>query len=99
MTDWTRSHLRFYAVSSNTAFFHWKSTFNKDGQATVIEITAQPNDIHQYKFIQKVESNYEMAQFDSLTPFTWYKFIVKEKDTDTLLAEIGPIRTWPSGKY
>ena len=98
MEDWSKSHLRFFAVSSNTAFFHWKSTFGEKGYATIVEITAQPTDLSLSKLVQKVEGNFESAQFDSLRPFTWYKFIVKEKDTDTLLAEIGPIRTWPSGK-
>ena len=39
----------------------------------------------------------EDQEFHYLTPFTWYKFLIREKGDDTILTEIGPIRTWPLG--
>ena len=38
------------------------------------------------------------TKLESLKPFTFYKFIVKDMQSNLVIAELRPNRTWPSGK-
>ena len=84
-------------MASTAANITWEPSVNETGSAIILQITAHSINSSLFEHYRRVESSTGIAHFNSLNPFTLYKFIVKEVNFDGVLAEIGPIRTWPSG--
>ena len=84
-------------MTSTSANITWKQPVDEAGSATVLQITAQPLNDSSSEHIGKVESSTGIVLIHPLKPFTFYKFIVKDKHLNEVLAEIGPIKTWPAG--
>ena len=68
-----------------------------DASATILKVVAMPVEKSASNYIRINETSSNETQLHSLKPFTLYKFIVKVKATESVIAEIGPNRTWPSG--
>ena len=95
--NWSRTDFNLTILSSTAVNITWNRSVDEDGSATILQITAHHLHASVFRKIEKVEGSSGFAHFHLLRPYTWYKFIVKKKQYDEVLAEIGPIRTWPSG--
>ena len=96
--QWIMSDFRLVSLTSTDALLCWNSSIDGDGSASILKITAQPNDSSLNEIVQITMGSLEYVYMLSLRPFTLYNFTVKDNSTDAVLAEIGPIRTWPVGK-
>ena len=95
--EWLKSYFRLSNQSSTGVVISWKPSFNKNGTATKLEITAIPLNGTSSKRYEKRQNSSGVIRINSLKPFTKYNFVIREKDCNTTLAEIGPIRAWPTG--
>ena len=84
-------------LSSTDVSLTWIPVLDVNTSATQLNVTALPLESALQKPSGKILHSSGSAHISSLTPFTQYKLVVQEKNNDTVLAEIGPIRTWPSG--
>ena len=84
-------------LSSTDVVIKLKHLVKDNDSATLLKITAIPLDptLPKHSWLRKNSSN--RAHFNSLRPFSLYKFILSEVGSNTQLANIGPVRTWPSG--
>ena len=85
--------------SSTEAVITWEPFVYENGSAPKITVTALPVDGFSCAYSGRVDISPGSARMHSLRPFTLYKFIIKETNENAILAEIGPIRSWPSGDF
>ena len=95
--EWSKSDFRLGKQSSTGIVISWELSFNKNGTATILELTAIPLNGTSSKRYEKRQNSSGVIRFNSLKPFTKYNFVIRQKGGDNTLAEFGPVRTWPTG--
>ena len=84
-------------MTSTTVNITWKLSVGESDLVRKLQISAQPVNASASPHVVRIEKAAGNTHFDSLSPFTSYKFIVKDMNTDVVLGIIGPVRTWPAG--
>lgn len=89
-------------LSPTESVITWKSsTYKPESPLTIFQFIATPVNVFLSENIRaledRVDSTSGSVKLKPLWPFTSYMFVVKDLDTDVILAEIGPKRTWPTG--